>query len=261
MTRNLTAWFALLLSHVSAVSGLQHHHSFATGFNLSWGLDADATIITFTMAWNNVDDDGGRHDWAAFGLHPAPGSGMADAEIFMCSPSSSNTNGTFCQVRNSNGGYVTPSVDKEQCVHVCCLLFVYCVYCPLLMVSWSHRLIASSPHRLMALFLFFIFVLPGTSISCPPPSSAIAPSLRFEGRRLRTKRRHALSTSPTPRWVLCTRAAPGRVPRCRRANRPSTRAQRATSSTFLLRLLLRRRRLFLPLPSTPASGPITLWRT
>ena len=109
------------------------------------------------------------------------------------------------------------------------LLFVVCL------LPSSHGLMVSSPHRLMALFLFLIFVLPGTSISCPPPSSAIAPSLRFEGRRLRTKRRHALSTSPTPRWVLCTRAAPGRVPRCRRANRPSTRAQRATSSTFLKR--------------------------
>lgn len=75
-------------------------------FSLSWRIAAP--LITFTLSWNNT---GG--DWAAFGLHPKPGLGMPDAEMFMCSPTSAG-GGTFCQVRNSAAGYALPAVDAEQ---------------------------------------------------------------------------------------------------------------------------------------------------
>ena len=54
------------------------------------------------MTW-----EGDSGTWAAFGLHPKPGSGMPHAEVFMCS-------GTFCQARNTLAGYDIPAVETHQ---------------------------------------------------------------------------------------------------------------------------------------------------
>ena len=77
-------------------------------FNLTWTINDDT--ITFTLSSR------GPYDWFAFGLHDQVGQGMANAEVFMCNPQTSNLKklGTFCQVRNTLNGYSTPSVDATQ---------------------------------------------------------------------------------------------------------------------------------------------------
>mmetsp|Transcript_11938 Transcript_11938/g.24005 ORF Transcript_11938/g.24005 Transcript_11938/m.24005 type:complete len:320 (-) Transcript_11938:362-1321(-) len=76
--------------------------------NLSWTL-TPSKQIEFTLAWEGSS-------WAAIGLHPKPGLGMANAEIFMC-----HTTGTIspvCEVRSSAGGYVQPTVWPRQYITI-----------------------------------------------------------------------------------------------------------------------------------------------
>eukprot|EP00466_Bigelowiella_natans_P012027 jgi/Bigna1/85927/estExt_fgenesh1_pg.C_70035 len=79
-------------------------------FQLSWKLSnasaAGQGEIEFTLDWR------GGYDWAAFGLHPKPGSGMPNAEIFMCNPSSNDDK--FCQVRYTENGYNAPEISPSQ---------------------------------------------------------------------------------------------------------------------------------------------------
>ena len=80
-------------------------------FTLSWNLTTDKTSveqleppssIVFNLTWK-----GDKTTWAAFGLHPKPGLGMPNAEVFMCS-------GTFCQARNTLAGFDVPAVETHQ---------------------------------------------------------------------------------------------------------------------------------------------------
>ena len=113
----------LLFVAMFAASATSHHNSddisgsiaFESDFSLSWSLK-DATsegkgTIEFTLEW------GGKYDWAAFGLHEKPGSGMPNAEIFMCNPSGNTLageNNQFCQVRDSADGYAMPKLSASQ---------------------------------------------------------------------------------------------------------------------------------------------------
>ena len=85
--------------------------SFTPDFNLSWVLrnasSAGLGTAEFTLTWNAF------YDWAAFGLHPAPGLGMPDAEVFICAPTAAGQP-PFCQIGNTLGGYQQPSVDAQQ---------------------------------------------------------------------------------------------------------------------------------------------------
>ena len=81
------------------------------GFTLAWTITPPH--IDFHLDWNASDGA----DWAAIGLHDKPGSGMPDAEIFLCCPSAGGHQSNaqaFCDVRNSAAGYELPALDKTQ---------------------------------------------------------------------------------------------------------------------------------------------------
>lgn len=72
---------------------------------LTGATSSGAGTVQFTLQWSGSD-------WAALGLHAAPGSGMPNAEIFMCSNTPNST--AFCQVRNTGNSYDAPSLNPHQ---------------------------------------------------------------------------------------------------------------------------------------------------
>ena len=107
--------FSIFLSHAAATSSTSSttiSFSKYNDFNLTWSI-VNATTIEFSLAWNNSSAFD-YYDWAAFGLNSSPQCSMADAEIFICNPTPTETATQYCQVRNSLAGFVEPAVDKQQ---------------------------------------------------------------------------------------------------------------------------------------------------
>jgi hypothetical protein len=73
-------------------------------YNLTWTVDSKSSSIDLTLSWSG-------YAWAAIGLHNSPGEGMPDAEVFMCHVSDTSR---ACESRSTVGGYVEPSVQKNQ---------------------------------------------------------------------------------------------------------------------------------------------------